>query len=172
MSDDEGERDFLAEARQASELAKAMAEISSLTASATASLASLNRGTASQYYEAPMEPLKSPFKPFASSLSPQATLHDEEYPDMSRYYSGSDYAASLPNPKSSRPSSGLGGLFSRFSSNHEHGLSENGKPLQSERGSTVFVKRLYVGLVCAHMFRHFWPFFGFVRGRVRSFRRF
>jgi len=111
MSDDE--RDFLTEAQQAKEMASAMAQIAALTSSATMSLTSLNTtqfDDALTFEPAPISSYSSSSSSYSSSASSSASsssassssssssadAHEYEYPDMSRYYSGTDYASSLP----------------------------------------------------------------------------
>jgi hypothetical protein len=152
MSDEE--RDYLAEARQSRELAMAMAQISSLTASATASLRSLDKIS--------LPEKEGSSSRFDSPDSPKDNDDDKdfEYPDMSKYYSGQDYAASLPGVSSY--SSG----FSLFGSGKESprdssSSSSHSKPSRStsrdsgtgtssatSKGGGV-MKKVYIGLVVA-----------------------
>lgn len=156
MSDEE--RDFLAEARQSRELAAAMAEMSSLTAAATASL--------NRTFDHTTTPILSTDDTYSSSNSMKVESTDTsdkdfEYPDMSRYYSGKDYASSLPNisdPSPNNPSSYSSG-FSLFNSGKEsprdNDMNDSSKLLRprdygaksTSNGGGSIMKKIYVCLV-------------------------
>jgi len=163
----EEDRDFLAEAKQSRELALAMAEISTLTASATASLSRLdhtsiinnnnNNTTDSSSSDIVSPPLTS------TIVSSESSQDDHDYPDMSKYYSGNDYVSTLQSSTSPSSYSSSFNLFSSSKKNDDESSFDSNSlsskyrladtlsssKTQNSGGGTSIMRKVYAFLVLA-----------------------